>query len=247
MRKNNKIPIHVKLSEYNPILVSILVLLIIIIICLSVSMHSLYSTLVLRDAQIESLLSNQQEVYTSASIDIESKFSEYFDDMEDAVERLDEAELRMDDHAAKIAQIEQKQHAPSPSPTPTQAPATNASRRYKVSVSVSQNDIRNIAALVYLEAGSQSYKCQKAIASVIINRMKRYNKTASQVIWEPGVFSPAYKVSSTRPSEQCLKAVRDVLNNGTTLPKNVVAFRNGHYHSFGKRYCCIDGVYFTSM
>lgn len=116
-------------------------------------------------------------------------------------------------------------------------------------IEVSEKDIRNIAALVYLEAGSQScsYKLKKAIASVIFNRMIRYGKTADQVIYENGVFSPASRVSSTTPSSSCLMAVREVLEEGTTLPRNVVAFRNGHYHNFGRRYCSIDGVYFTAL
>lgn len=116
-----------------------------------------------------------------------------------------------------------------------------------LNVKVSEKDIRDIAALVYLEAGSQSYACQKAIASVIFNRMIRYNMTAQQVIHQNGVFSPASRVSSTKPSSSCLMAVREVLEEGTTLPRNVVAFRNGHYHTFGRRYCCIDGVYFTAL
>ena len=114
-------------------------------------------------------------------------------------------------------------------------------------VTVSDEDIRDIAALVYLEAGSQSYTCQKAIASVIFNRMIRYNMTAQQVIHQSNVFSPASRVDSTRPSASCLMAVREVLEEGTTLPRSVVAFRNGHYHNFGRRYCVIDGVYFTAM
>ena len=116
-----------------------------------------------------------------------------------------------------------------------------------LNVNVSEQDIRDIAALVYLEAGSQSYSCQKAIASVIFNRMIRYNMTAHQTIYQSGVFSPASRVSSTRPSVSSLMAVREVLEEGTTLPRNVVAFRNGHYHTFGHPYCSIDGVYFTAM
>lgn len=116
-----------------------------------------------------------------------------------------------------------------------------------VGLKLSEADIRNISALVYLEAGSCSDKLQRAVASVIINRMKRYNMTASQVIYQNGVFSPAPRVSRTIPSDRCMKNVRYVISNGVTLPKNVVAFRNGHYHSFGQRYCQIENVYFTAL
>ena len=121
----------------------------------------------------------------------------------------------------------------------------NSMPKNTIGVKVTEKDIRDIAALVYLEAGAQSYKCQKAIASVIFNRMIKYHKTASQVIYEDGVFSPASKVSRTTPSGSCMKAVKDVLANGLTLPKNVVAFRNRRYHSFGKPYVAIDNVYFS--
>lgn len=111
----------------------------------------------------------------------------------------------------------------------------------------SEYEIRLMAKLVYLEAGAQSYRCQKAIASVIINRSKKYHKSIYNTIYEPGVFGPAYKVSRTTPSNSCLRAVHEVVRNGTTLPSNVVIFRNRHYHTFGRRYCCIDGVYFSRM
>lgn len=164
------------------------------------------------------------------------------DDIFGLDERVDEAELRLDDHVANMVKIKNeidKLKVVSPTPTP------KASSR-KVSVRLSENDIRLIAKLVYEEAGAQSYKCQKAIASVVINRMIRYNKTARQVIFEPGVFSVS--ISGTRASAESIRAVRDVVKNGTTLPKNVLAFRNQHYHrGFGRPYCCIDGVYFSTM
>lgn len=114
-------------------------------------------------------------------------------------------------------------------------------------VNVSQADVYLIARLVYLECGSSSYRCQQAVASVVINRMRRYGKTARQVIYEDGVFSVAYKVSRTTPSSSSLRAVRSVINNGVILPRNVVAFRNNRYHSFGRPYCRIDNVYFSRM
>lgn len=114
---------------------------------------------------------------------------------------------------------------------------------------LSEKDIRNIASLVYLEAGSDScsYELQKAIASVIFNRMIKYHKTATQVIYQQGVFSPASRVARTIPSARCLRAVREVMENGLTLPSNVVAFQLYGYHSFGHPYCKIDNVYFTAI
>ena len=147
-------------------------------------------------------------------------------------QKLLEVQGQLNNHVAVIAK--------SATPTPK---SSNKSKR--INVKVSEKDIRNIAALVYLEAGSCSYKCQKAIASVVFNRMVRYKKTATQAIYESGVFTVSGRVARTTPSSESLRAVRDVLNNGSIFPTRVTAFRNNRYHSFGKKYCCIDGVYFT--
>lgn len=120
-------------------------------------------------------------------------------------------------------------------------------------LTLSDQDIRDIAALVYLEAGNQSYACKKAIASVIFNRMMRYSLTASECIYQrtnggDRVFSPAYRVPFTNPSASCIMAVREVLEDGCTLPIRVTAFRNNHYHTdFGSPYCNIGNVYFSSV
>lgn len=114
-------------------------------------------------------------------------------------------------------------------------------------IDITEDDEYMIASLVYLEAGSGSYELQKAIASVIFNRMIRYNMTAHQVIYQPGVFSPASRVASTRPSGTSQMAVREVLENGCTLPTRVVAFQLGGYHRFGSPYCKIQNVYFTEV
>lgn len=118
-----------------------------------------------------------------------------------------------------------------------------------IGVDVSEQDIRDIAALVYLEAGSSScsYELKKAIASVIFNQMIYYGRTAQQTIYYPGAFSPANRVRRTTPDSACMMAVREVLENGTTLPRNVIAFQTGGYHRFGRPYTKIQNVYFTSM
>ena len=106
-----------------------------------------------------------------------------------------------------------------------------------------------VASLVYLEAGGQgcSYELQKAIATVFFNQMTRYGLTVNQTIYRAGAFSVASRVRSTTPSAQCRMAVRDVLENGGNMPRNVMAFQLYGYHSFGHPYRCIDGVYFSTM
>lgn len=106
-----------------------------------------------------------------------------------------------------------------------------------------------IASLVYLEAGGQgcSYELKKAIASVFFNQMIYFGTDVTHTIYRAGAFSVASRVRSTTPSASCRMAVREVLENGTTLPRRVLAFQLGGYHSFGTPYRKIQNVYFSYM
>ena len=219
----------------------VIVMLMVTIVFMSVSLSAMHNSLAIKDKRLEQMIEAQDKHIA----DMEQEFAYRIDMMADDIfvldERIDEAELRLDDHMATMFRIKNEiDELKKPTPTP------KAAVSHKVNVRLSENDIQLIAKLVYEEAGAQFYKCQKAIASVVINRMVRYKKTARQVIYEAGVFS--VDISSTRASAESIRAVRDVIKNGTTLPKNVLAFRNQHYHrNFGRPYCCIDGVYFSSM
>lgn len=106
-----------------------------------------------------------------------------------------------------------------------------------------------VAALVYLEAGGSgcSYELQLAIATVFFNQMQYYGLTVNQAIYRAGAFSVASRVRTTKPSAVCRMAVRQVLEQGGSLPHNVIAFQLGGYHRFGHPYCKIQNVYFTQM
>ena len=222
----------------------VIILLMVTIVVMSVSLSAMHNSLAIKDKELEQMIEAQDKRIA----DMEQEYTYRIDMMADDIfaldERTDEAELRLDDHMTTMVKIKKEiDELKKPTPTPKAAQRTTS---HKVSVRLSENDIQMIAKLVYEEAGAQSYKCQKAIASVVINRMVRYKKTARQVVYEPGVFS--VDISGTRASSESIKAVRDVVKNGTTLPKNVLAFRNQHYHrNFGKPYCCIEGVYFSTM
>jgi hypothetical protein len=213
------------------------------LIILAVTCTNLYFKL--EDSELQRKLDTEAASVTYASMACEiSQLAdtqvEHAEAMSDIQEYAETQVDRLNDNFNQMQQMQsdiERLNEYIPTPTPTPAPI----------VSVTDSEIRDIAALVYLEAGSQSYSCQQAIASVIINRMLKYNKSALSVIYEPGVFSPASRVRYTTPSQSCMNAVISVINDGPTLPRNVLAFRNGHYHNFGTPYVCIDGVYFTKM
>ena len=113
---------------------------------------------------------------------------------------------------------------------------------------LSSEECRLLAALVTLEVGAETYECQKAVVSVVLNRMYTGNMTLHEVIYQKYQFSVAPKVKTTKPFESCIQAVDDVLTNGTTLPTYVTFFRAGHYHDWGDRYVSykkIDKTYFS--
>ncbi len=114
-------------------------------------------------------------------------------------------------------------------------------------VTLTTEEKRMLAALVTLEVGTESYECQKAIASLVINRMLTSGTTLTEVIYEKNQFSVAGKVASKTPSESCVKAVDEVLTTGTTLPIYVTFFRSSYYHSWGDQvpYCVMDHTYFS--
>lgn len=116
-------------------------------------------------------------------------------------------------------------------------------------IEITEQEEYLVSSLVYLEAGGQgcSYELKKAIATVFFNQMLRYGLTVNQTIYRSGAFSVASRVRSTVPSSSCRMAVRDVLENGGTLPKNVIAFQLGNYHSFGVPYTKIQNVYFNAV
>lgn len=222
----------------------VIVMLMVTIVVMSVSLSAMHDSLAIKDKQLEQMIEAQDRRIADMEQAYTYTIGDQTEEIEELTERMDEAELRLDDHMEMLTQIQlwQTEHdKPSPTPTP------KARSNNKVSVRLSESDIRNIAALVYLEAGAQGTACKRAVASVVINRMIRYKKTANQIIYEPGVFSVADNIARTTPSQSCIDAVRYVIKNGTTIPRSVLAFRNGHYHTFGRRYCVIDGVYFTAM
>ncbi|MGN0355218.1 MAG: cell wall hydrolase [Muricoprocola sp.] len=115
----------------------------------------------------------------------------------------------------------------------------------------SQEDIRLLAAITYLEAGNQSYYGKQCVASVVVNRVKssKFPNTLKGVLYQSGQFTPAmngtldalYKSKKKIPS-QCMKAAEEILTRGSVL-KGYYFFNNcwgdlkvgDHY--FSKSYC----------
>lgn len=118
-----------------------------------------------------------------------------------------------------------------------------------VYIEFSEDEIYELATLVYLESGTEPYECQLAIASVVINRMNTTGQSLKEVIYAKNQFSPAYLIESSEPNESTLNAVREVVQNGPTVPEYVTFFRADYYHDWSDLiipYCVYGNTYFSA-
>ena len=119
---------------------------------------------------------------------------------------------------------------------------------YKYNISSVEREM--LARLVYLEANTESLECQRAVASVVINRWLdgRWGSTIASVIYSPYQFSPAGLIHKTTPTETNYVAVDHILKNGSILPKYCMYFRSEYCFSDiwdgYARYAKIGRIYF---
>ena len=118
-------------------------------------------------------------------------------------------------------------------------------------ISLSQDEIDLISKIVYLEGRGESYECQQAIVSVIINRMTTENKNAHEVIFAENQFTTAECVDEGEVTEDIQSIVIDIAANGPTIPVCVTYFRANKYHHWNTKYGTvlpydkIDHTYFS--
>lgn len=132
--------------------------------------------------------------------------------------------------------------------TTSTAPETTAPKTMYYSVTEEERLL--IAQLVYREANTESLECQKAIVSVLFNRLAcgKWGDTIEEVIYYKNAFTPATAglLEGVTPTKTNYEAVDFVLENGSTLPTYVRYFRAGYHHSWEgyEGYTVIDHTYF---
>lgn len=110
-----------------------------------------------------------------------------------------------------------------------------------------------LAKLLYCEGGIESEECQRAIVSVIFNRLENgyWGNTLHNVIYAKGQFEPVSKglLNKAKPKQQQYDAIDYVLKNGSTLPSWVQYFRANYHFSWKgyTPYCCLSTTYFGGM
>ena len=123
---------------------------------------------------------------------------------------------------------------------------SGAETTYGDAVEASVSDLDLFAAIIYCEAGGESYECQLAVASVIMNRVKSGNfpNTLYDVIYQRGQFSPARSgklsraISRGSASSSCYQAAQEALN-GADNTNGCLYFRD--YSS------SISGIVYDTM
>jgi hypothetical protein len=118
-------------------------------------------------------------------------------------------------------------------------------------IKLSDSEITILASLVFFEGGAESIESQRAIASVVINRMKLDDLSLRQVVFAKNQFEPAHLIGhksiSSKYMKKSTKIVKYVCKHGPTIPKYVTYFRADYYHSWSgmHAYKKIDKTYFS--
>lgn len=113
---------------------------------------------------------------------------------------------------------------------------------------VTEEERETLARLVYQEGNNQSEECQRAIVSVVFNRVnnEHFNEnTILDVIYAPAQFSVVPLLPNTTPTQTNYDAVDYVLKNGPTLPYYVCFFRSKYYFESYTPYCQINNTFFS--
>lgn len=103
-------------------------------------------------------------------------------------------------------------------------------------VAADADELRLLGALIYCEAGNQSYEGMVAVGAVVMNRVKSgaYPNTIHSVIYASGQFTPAMtgkvaRIYEGNVPDLCIQAAQAALNGETTVGAAT------HFRRAGKR------------
>jgi len=116
-----------------------------------------------------------------------------------------------------------------------------------VSTDYSYDEVEMLAHLINGEAGADwcSDTTRYYVGSVVLNRVNHseFPDTIYGVIFQSGQYACTWDGNYDRtPSQRCYEIAKDLLENGSWLPNNVVFQAN--FSQGSGVYDCIDGVYF---
>lgn len=120
----------------------------------------------------------------------------------------------------------------------------------KPAYTVSAEERQLLAKLLWAEGRGESYDCQKAIISVVMNRVmsKDFPNTIKEVVYQKNQFEPVSNgmLDRATPYKQLYDAVDEVIAYGSTVPEWVCYFRASYHFGWQgyEPFCRIDNTYF---
>jgi len=95
-------------------------------------------------------------------------------------------------------------------------------------ISLNSSEVALLARLIQAESLSESYEGKLWVGSVVINRMRVYNKSMKTIIFEKYQFAGTQgRLFNIEPSKECIQAATDVLS-GNLRSKEVLYFVDLH-------------------
>lgn len=113
-----------------------------------------------------------------------------------------------------------------------------------------EHELDVFAHLLFAEAGAEycSDTTIYYVGSVVLNRVddRRYPNNIMDVIYQKGQYSPTWNgFMNRKPTKRCYRIAKDLLWNGSILPKKVLGQANKTIaNRYGVTYKVLDGIYF---
>lgn len=126
----------------------------------------------------------------------------------------------------------------------------NIATENKKVYNVSEADREMLAKLLYCEGRGESIECQRAIVSVVFNRLDsgKWGNSLNNVVYAEGQFEPVTTglLKKAKPSQTQYDAVDYIIKNGVTIPTWVLFFRASYHFNWNgySPYINIDNTYF---
>lgn len=123
--------------------------------------------------------------------------------------------------------------------------------RRDTQTALTDEEIEELTRVVYLEAGAESDFCIRCVTDVAFNQLASglFGATMSEVLRWPGNYDETFPYIWTKePTDRVREIVRDVIENGVTLPARIIFYRNAFYHPtwWAVPEFTTDNVFFSS-
>lgn len=108
---------------------------------------------------------------------------------------------------------------------PIPVPAPKIVERY-AEITMTEEELRDLAEIIYHEARGESFEGQQAVAEVVFNRViaDNFPDTVHEVIHQKKQFSTARLLGTAEPLQEQYDAINAALYGPTILPADVVFF-----------------------